>query len=202
MVCAMGYRFKKIYFNGCSWTWGSLLDNPHAQRYSKLLCNELRAEECNFAIPGGSTRRVARHMIGHDMSQYALIIVQMTYNQRTEFYQDNEWKKVKIPMRWRNPEDLIKYEDFWDRYYRDIYSEKYGSIDEHVYYNFFRSFLKDKPHIIMKVGDRGKGKERLFSSDPVSGLDYDIRLPECPVGKSHPDAQGHRDICQSILDIL
>ena len=198
----MGYRFKKIYFNGCSWTWGSLLDNPHAQRYSKLLCNELRAEECNFAIPGGSTRRVARHMIGHDMSQYALIIVQMTYNQRTEFYQDNEWKKVKIPMRWRNPEDLIKYEDFWDRYYRDIYSEKYGSIDEHVYYNFFRSFLKDKPHIIMKVGDRGKGKERLFSSDPVSGLDYDIRLPECPVGKSHPDAQGHRDICQSILDIL
>jgi len=125
----------------------------------------------------------------------------MTYNQRTEFHQDNEWKKVKIPMHWKNPKDL-KYKDFWDRYYRDIYSEKYGSIDEHVYYNFFRSFLKDKPHIIMKVGDRGKGKERLFSSDPVSGLDYDIRLPECPVGKSHPDAQGHRDICQSILDIL
>tara|TARA_B100000427_G_scaffold178826_1_gene148805 strand:+ start:37 stop:642 length:606 start_codon:yes stop_codon:yes gene_type:complete len=201
MVCAMGYRFKKIYFNGCSWTYGTHIDNPEEQRYSRLLCNELRAEECNFAIPGGSTRRVARHMIGHDMSQYALVIVQMTYNQRTEFHQDNEWKKVKIPMHWKNPKDL-KYKDFWDRYYRDIYSEKYGSIDEHVYYNFFRSFLKDKPHIIMKVGDRGKGKERLFSSDPVSGLDYDIRLPQAPVGKSHPDAQGHRDICQSILDIL
>tara|TARA_B100001250_G_C19597912_1_gene699283 strand:+ start:339 stop:863 length:525 start_codon:yes stop_codon:yes gene_type:complete len=174
----MTYRFKKIYFNGCSWTWGLSLENPLEQRYSRLLCNHLRAEECNFALVGGSTRRVARHMLEHNMSKYGLVIVQMTYNQRTEYY-DGEWKKVKYPMK--------PSHEFWNRYYKEIYDEKYGNIDEHVYYHFFRSLLKDKPHIIMKIG-----------SDSKSGLPYDIILP----GSGHPDEQGHKDICQSILDIL
>ena len=39
----------KILFNGCSWTEGAELENPEEERYSRLVCNELGADEKNIA---------------------------------------------------------------------------------------------------------------------------------------------------------
>ena len=53
----------KIYFDGCSWTRGAELQNPEEERYSKLLCNELGAEETNLAVSGGSNDRIVRNLL-------------------------------------------------------------------------------------------------------------------------------------------
>ena len=43
-----------ILFDGCSWTKGEELEHPQEERYSKLICDELGAEETNLAANGGS----------------------------------------------------------------------------------------------------------------------------------------------------
>ena len=43
----------KIYFDGCSWTEGAELSQPQEERYSKLICDKLGAEETNLALGGG-----------------------------------------------------------------------------------------------------------------------------------------------------
>ena len=90
----------KIYFDGCSWTWGSELENNEEERYSRLICNELGAEECNYAKRGGSNDRIIRNlMTENDIEKYDLAIIQMTYPARTEYLklqqlEKDKWKKV------------------------------------------------------------------------------------------------------------
>ena len=80
----------KIYFDGCSWTKGAELENEEEERFSKVLCNELGAEEHNLAVSGGSNDRIVRNLIvEHNIEDYDLAVVQMTYPVRTEFYNDS-----------------------------------------------------------------------------------------------------------------
>ena len=60
----------KIYFDGCSHTWGAELQNPQQSRYSKLVCDYFGAEEYNIALQGGSNMRLARNILDHDLSEY------------------------------------------------------------------------------------------------------------------------------------
>ena len=39
----------KIYFDGCSWTWGAELKDPYQSRYSKIISDKLGAEEYNIS---------------------------------------------------------------------------------------------------------------------------------------------------------
>ena len=92
----------KIYFDGCSWTKGAELENEIVEgfskvddrkmlqnrlRFSKLLCNELGAEEYNFAVSGGSNDRIVRNLlVEHNIEDYDLAVIQMTFPVRTEFF--------------------------------------------------------------------------------------------------------------------
>ena len=51
----------KIYFDGCSHTWGSELTDLNS-RYSKIICNHYGAEEYNIAERGGSDKRMVRNL--------------------------------------------------------------------------------------------------------------------------------------------
>ena len=84
----------KIYFDGCSFTWGDELEDNYTSRYSRLLCNHFGAEEYNIAKRGGSNRRIVRNILEHDVSQYDLFIIQMTKRQRTEYYSYGHWQRV------------------------------------------------------------------------------------------------------------
>ena len=84
----------KIYFDGCSWTRGAELQNPEEERYSKLLCNELGAEETNIAKGGGSNNRIVRNLlVENNIEDYDLAVIQMTYPVRTEYF-DKDWVRV------------------------------------------------------------------------------------------------------------
>ena len=84
----------KILFNGCSWAEGAELENPEEERYSRLVCNELGADEHNIAKGGGSNDRIIRTLTLNDkLSEYDLIVIQMTLPARTEYW-DEDWKRI------------------------------------------------------------------------------------------------------------
>ena len=84
----------KILFNGCSWTEGAELENPEEERYSRLVCNELGADEKNIAKGGGSNDRIIRNlMVENNIEKYNYAVIQMTFPARTE-YLDNKWRHV------------------------------------------------------------------------------------------------------------
>tara|TARA_Y100001937_G_C7036548_1_gene292661 strand:- start:27 stop:713 length:687 start_codon:yes stop_codon:yes gene_type:complete len=82
----------KIYFDGCSWTEGSELKNPEEERYSKIICNKLGAEEYNLGKGGGSNDRIIRNlMVENDIEEYDMAIIQMTFPARTEYLRVVGW---------------------------------------------------------------------------------------------------------------
>ena len=87
----------KIYFDGCSWTYGQELEHREEERYSKLICNNLGAREYNFAKEGGSNDRIIRKlMVENNIEEYDLAIIQMTFPARTEYLRrvwSGGWKK-------------------------------------------------------------------------------------------------------------
>ena len=63
----------KIYFDGCSWTKGEELENQEEERYSKLICDKLGAEETNLGMGGGSNDRIVRNLVvENDIKNYDL----------------------------------------------------------------------------------------------------------------------------------
>ena len=102
----------KIYFDGCSFTYGSELENHEKERYSRLICNELGAEEKNYAMGGGSNDRIIRNlMTENDIEKYDLAIIQMTFPARTEYLKlqqlvKDEW--IKVSPKWNYSEWLYK----------------------------------------------------------------------------------------------
>ena len=180
----------KIYFDGCSFTWGDELEDNYTSRYSRLLCNHFGAEEYNIAKRGGSNRRIVRNILEHDISQYDLFIIQMTKKQRTEYYSedDNKWKAVS-----HTPWEPERSYDVWNDYYKNIYQDEYGKVDELMYYTILRNHLRDVPHRIIWFGNYNMT------------LPVDIKFPKgsyTKAEKGHPDENGHKKICQDLLDIL
>ena len=75
----------KIYFDGCSWTQGTELENQEEERYSKLICNHLGAEENNLGYGGGSNDRIVRNLlVENNIEKYDAAFIQMTFPARTE----------------------------------------------------------------------------------------------------------------------
>ena len=90
----------KIYFDGCSWTQGDELQNPEEERFSKVICDKLGAEETNLAIGGGSNDRIVRNLlVENNIEDYDLAVIQMTFPARTEYY-DDQWVKVSRNRPW------------------------------------------------------------------------------------------------------
>ena len=84
----------KIYFDGCSYTRGDELDNPEEERFSKIICDELGAEETNLALSGGSNDRIIRNLlVENNIEEYDYAVIQMTFPTRTEYW-DSKWRRI------------------------------------------------------------------------------------------------------------
>tara|TARA_Y100001972_G_C7544225_1_gene273756 strand:- start:98 stop:628 length:531 start_codon:yes stop_codon:yes gene_type:complete len=172
----------KIYFDGCSVTYGKELFDI-SNRFSGLICNKLNAEEHNLAINGSSNRRLMRNLIDN-LGKFDRYVIQMTKRSRTEWY-DDKWHNVT-----NQPVHSGNY-DFWKRYYKEIYHDNYGITDELICYNLIRALLVNVPHVILWSGD------------------YDFNLPvdlvyrkgSYPTRRGHPNEEGHQKICDDILNI-
>jgi|694.fasta_scaffold58678_4 hypothetical protein len=191
----------KIYFDGCSWTYGTELENKEQERFSRLLCNDLSAEETNLACPGGSNQRIIRNLITEtDITQYDLAVIQLTYSSRTEFHDGTTWRTINVnPRRVNIKNDLlpnVTHQDFWEYYYTNICNDIYFKVQEKIAVETITHYCKSKnvPLILMSI-------------DHTTELNYDLiltkpwkRYPSAP--KKHPTREGHKMITKDILNII
>ena len=202
----------KIYFDGCSNTWGAELAEPKVYRYSRIVSDHFGAEEYNIARRGGSDKRVLRNLIETDLSEYDYVIVQLTRKSRTEFWCDknNSWFQIKNPVRvlkdGRMKERTNTYLDedkkfFWKNYWKHIYTEKLGHINQLTYYHAMRNLLKDKKHLI--IGISGKGSVIQVPVD-INFTNFEsnntIKYKTAPAG--HPSEEGHKQIAEEIIKCI
>ena len=197
----------KIYFDGCSWTKGAELENFEEERYSRLICNELGAEETNLAMNGGSNDRIIRNLIvENNIEEYDLAVIQMTFPPRTEYYNPDheEWFKVnpnRKYVEWLHTEqstiqpfkknNFYDYRQFWEYYYTTVSNEKYFEVKEKIQYETIKGYCKSKgiPLILCTINQFTK-------------LDFHFVL--CRGLKKHrhghPNKFGHQTIANNIIE--
>ena len=136
----------KIYFDGCSYTEGKgyLGENYKNLRWSKLLCDKLDAEEYNISDSGSCNQRILRNLANdHCNKNYDLMVIQLSYPSRTEFYNGSYFQQVNN--KWRNLKssgDTISLT--FQMYYRNVYAEEYGLSNELTVYNSIKYICEAK----------------------------------------------------------
>ena len=111
----------KIYFDGCSMTRGGLFlgKNWETDRWSKILCDKLGAEEYNYADGGGSNQRILRQLTTHNIKDYDLAIIQLTMPERLEYHDGNIFQKIS-PSISLNSKKINNLNWFWNTYYLSL----------------------------------------------------------------------------------
>ena len=195
----------KIYFDGCSWTYGAELENPEEERFSKVLCNELGAEEYNIAIGGGSNDRIVRNLLveEHNIEDYDLAVIQMTYPVRTEFFYDNEWIRVNPKNnynKWLHGEDgnierigekFKHHADFWKYYYMHVTNEKYFETQEKIHYHTIRNSCKI-PLVLVTINRWTKLPFDLQLNDGTRNMKHKM---------GHPTKELHKHFAKEIYSL-
>ena len=209
----------KIYFDGCSWTWGAELKDPYQSRYSKIVSDKLGAEEYNISKPGASNARMVRQLlVDHkDLSEFDLVVIQMTYPQRMEYYdkdmkkflQNRNWSqtaKLSInqlrEVRWckdqrkllLNNTVLDNKDKAWLDYYRYIYEDEYGDTYDDMYATAIRSYCKANSVPLILATTKKKKHSK---------LSYDVFCGDVPrASRDHPNEEGHAINAQQILELI
>lgn len=209
----------KIYFDGCSWTYGCELDYPQEERFGKLVCNHFGAEETNLAIQGGSNDKIIRQLLTEtDITQYDLGIIQMTHPSRTEFYTKRCWIPMNIQYdyvswnlenteknilsrfawwNWGQQSEMDIMKHAWKEYYTHIVTHKFLDNKERIHIQTIKDHFKANgvPLILMTINHYTKLSEK-----------FDIRLtdqklyPLAPGG--HPNKEGHQMIFHEIVNYI
>ena len=184
----------KIYFDGCSHTWGSELTDLNS-RYSKIISNNYDAEEYNIAERGGSDKRMVRNLLEHDLTQYDMFVIQMTGKNRTEYYHDGKWKKVNwntifYKVDYKGNESVPKeIKQTWYDYYTLIHTEELADSNQLLYYTVIKGLIEHKPHVIIGIDNSDKL--------PLN-FSYNKNLPRAKGG--HPSELGHNKIASDIIN--
>tara|TARA_B100000508_G_scaffold69788_1_gene54526 strand:- start:1409 stop:2035 length:627 start_codon:yes stop_codon:yes gene_type:complete len=206
----------KIYFDGCSWTKGEELENKKEERYSKLVCDELGAEEVNLARCGGSNDRIVRNlMIENNIQEYDYAVIQMTFPTRTEYLHEKDWIRVNPKQnyqKWifsnsvkgkllslngsldRLSEKFQEHSEFWTTYYKNVMSEEYFHTKENIQMQTIRNHCKvnNVPLVLTSINKWTKQRFDL-SLDKAT-------LPIHTYG--HPTKEGHRMIADKIVRMV
>ena len=195
----------RIYFDGCSWTKGEELENQEEERFSKLICDELGAEETNLAINGGSNDRIIRNLlVENNMEEYDLAVIQMTFPVRTEYYKDR-WIRVNPKhnySRWLNrkkekkvnidnlSEKFTEYQRFWKEYYTGVISKTFITTKEKIHYQTIQNHceVKKVPLILLTINQWTVTSAHQLNVPTLKYHRY-----------GHPTKESHRVIANYIL---
>jgi len=195
----------KIYFDGCSNTHGKgyLGDNFENIRWSKLVCDALGAEEVNCSRGGGSNIRILRQLTNGSVDDCDLIIIQLTFPNRTEFYSQSEKKFLPVShgvikksngMKNKSWMTDLLYE-FWKTYYFEVYQEEYGDSYEKMVYESIKDICKAKNKPLI-----------MLSCYPETKLKYDIMINNRTYPHDrihcHPNEEGQVMIASDVVKII
>ena len=194
----------KIYFDGCSWTKGEELIHEEQERYSKLICDELGAEEINLSIKGGSNNRIVRNLlVENNIEDYDLAIIQMTFPVRTEYF-DKDWVRVNPKnnfTKWLHGEngdirrlgEKFKYHaDFWKYWYMHVSNQKYFETQEKIHYHTIRNSCKI-PLVLCTINRWTELPFDLQLNDGSRNMRHE---------RGHPNKHLHKKFAEIILGMI
>jgi len=209
----------KIYFNGCSWTYGIELNNPQQDRFSRLICDYFEAEEINLSVPGGSNDKIVRELLTQtDITQYDLGIIQMTHPSRTEFYTKRFWNQMNIGQNykswdlketeknilsrfswwnWGEKSEMDMMKHAWKEYYIHIISDEFLRNKELIHALTIKDHFKSKniPLILTTINHKTDIPEQ-FDICLTANKSYPL------ASGGHPNEEGHHMIFQEIISYI
>jgi hypothetical protein len=210
----------KIYFDGCSFTSGRpYLSDYETQRYSRKVSEHFQAEEYNISKTGISNQRILRNFsVNYSdlLDECDLAVVQLTYRNRTEFYDDlkDDWHKIN-PVIPENPKEYAakvgsdeiicrsfrkrgeKWNArFWTDYYMNVYSHKFGRGVEEMVFNSIKGIAASKNIRLIMIG----------VPEVDINLSYDLLLDHYPCMEKgyepHPNQLGHLMISRDLIKMI
>ena len=194
----------RIYFDGCSWTKGEELVHPEQERFSKLICDELGAEEINLSIKGGSNDRIVRNLlVENNIEDYDLAVIQMNFPVRTEFF-NKHWVRVNPKnnfVKWLHGEngdirrlgEKFKYHaDFWKYWYTDVSNQKYFETQEKIHYHTIRNSCKI-PLVLCTINRWTELPFDLQLNDGTRNMRHE---------RGHPNKHLHKKFAEIILGMI
>ena len=109
----------KIVFAGCSYTAGGELENPEEERFSRLVCNKLNAEEINVSLSGCSNDLILHNFLKQPKPDVA--VIQWTAISRWQIWDNgkDDWETLNVNKKYRLQWNAI-------RYYRHVYTDQHG----------------------------------------------------------------------------
>ena len=127
-----------LYVSGCSFTWGTELDNPPEENWGYILGNKLELPSQNHSYQGQGNDEMFRRvyeLLYITKSLPSIIVIQLSELARIRIFDDIEmkWKSASMAS-WDLPK---KTRDYYWKYYYSIY--------QNMYYLFVQMLLlKDK----------------------------------------------------------
>ena len=209
----------KLFFSGCSITWGDELEDRMSERFSTLVSNHYKSPNTVLSERGISNDCIVRNSINYLQNNKAdMVVIQYTVPSRIEYYTANEDPLLWTPQRIKS----MKQRDYYTRVYNDVLGvenlwkniflfdsfcksvgQKYVSIIADHYeptlrkpekfYNgklgYWRSLCKDYKPLWMHMDIFKHTKEN--QQYYANGLDG-----------GHPSAEGHQVIANKIIELI
>jgi hypothetical protein len=124
----------KLYFNGCSTTFGDELSNPQKDAWPALVASHLQFDFLNDAAPGGSNDRIVYKVCQHINHHDFFFIVWTTYTRFTEYnpvdnFEINFTPQMALDASSHYSDDLKKnyrkFKTYGEMYYKYWFNELY-----------------------------------------------------------------------------
>lgn len=134
----------KLYFNGCSHTFGDDLKNPEHDAWPAVLAETLKCEFKNFAISGGSNDRIKYLTIKH-IDEFDKFYIAWTYTSRFTRYRSDNNFEINFNPQMKNAlygtdSDFLDYARLhYKIWFNELYAFKLWLQDIILLQNFFES---------------------------------------------------------------
>ena len=150
----------KLYFNGCSFTYGDELKNPQQSAWPTLVVDFLKCDFLNDAVSGGTNDRIMYKTIQNINNYDYFFIAWTAYTRFTEYnpvdnFEINFNPALKLDASLHYSDDLKKnyqkYKDYGNLYYKHWFNELYEFKKWLQQIVLLQSFFKvhNKPYLML-----------------------------------------------------
>ena len=156
-----------------------------------------------------------RYFLVTDLDEYDCFVVQLTCMNRTEFFDDDNKKWVQINLegfkkgyqlpssRLSNATLSVSKNHFWNSYWRYIYTEDLGRINQMTIGHAIKNLLKDKKHLLIGISGRGYGQIVQAPVDLNFANFESANTIQFKSGRTkHPSEEGHKQIAEEIIKCI
>lgn len=202
----------RFYFNGCSHTYGSELENPQKDSWPTLVANSINTDFTNDAVPGGTNDRIVYKTILNCHHYDCFVIAWTWYERFTEYnpvdnFEINFNSRLNMNPSLHHSDDLKinywKYQKYGELYYKYWFNELYEFKKWLQQILLLQTFFKDhkKKYIMLNAAKNNldlwlQPKEKFIESTK-----HLLRFFNCmPDDQLFLEHQQIQDLC-SMIDV-